>query len=657
VLFEMLTGRRLFSGETVSDVLAAVLRHDIDWKGLPDATPSRTRRLIERCLDRDPKLRLRDIGEARVALSGSADPGVAPAERSSRKAGIVVVAAAGLLAIGVVLGRASRPAASPPAPETRLSILPPAHGLAGDVDPAVSPDGRTIAFVAPGPSRAPVVWVRDLSSPAQRALGGTEGARQPFWSPDGKWIGFFAGGKLKKIPLAGGSPEVLADAPTARGGTWNARGDILFTPTSFVPIHRTTAGGSPVKQLVLSGEAPGPIAERRAYPHFLPDGRHFLFSRAFSIVVGDLESQEVREILPVASMAQYANGFLYYVRDGDLYAQPFDPVRFAVLGEPSKLADNVGWAGDTPTGFAFSVSPSGVVAFSDRNRSDLSQLAWFDRSGRRLGTLGEPAEYLGIALSPDEQRVAVEVHEPKGGTVSVWLIDARTGVSSRFARYKNWTGVPQWSADSRRLLVTDFTDRWHVLPIEGGPEQEIPVGAGVKWPTSWSRDGRYIVFTENRETPDIGLLDVASGTLRRFMETPFVEGQPRLSPDGAWLAYHSNETGRSEAYVQSFPNPGRKIRVSTSGGINAAWRPDGRAVFYLAENGDLVETELALAAGQLEMRASRTLLRAPPTSFALTERRTFEVSKDGQRFLFNSVLPDASPRAVSVILGWRPQAR
>ncbi len=665
VLFEMLSGARLFTGETVSDILAGVLKNEVSLKALPPSTPSHVVALLERCLARDPKARLRDIGEARLSLTDARSdrprgeertrpPTAAPGARRWVWA-TVAAAAVGGIVLGALVGRAliKTPAAS--GPEVRLSILPPPSGFRGAVDPAVSPDGRVIAFVAPGASGTPQLWVRALDSTEARPLADTEAARLPFWSPDGKWIGFFAAGKLRKVPVDGGVPEVLADAASGRGATWNQRGDILFTPASFLPIHRTTAAGVPARPLVLRGEAAGPITERRSDPWFLPDGRRYLFSRGSTIAVGDLESPEVKEILPIPSKAAYARGHLYFVRDGNLYAQPFTPNTLALGGEAVKIADRIGWSGDTPTGFSFSVAPTGLVVYADRSATPSTQLTWVDRTGRVLSTLGEPGEHLGLALSPDGERVAVEMHEPGGGVVSVWLVDGRTGTRSRFTDSTNWTGTPLWSADSRRLLATGFTDVWDIHPIGGGQAREIPVGAGIKWPSSWSPTGRYVLFTESGEGFDLGLVDLDASPPAKssYLRTQFEEVEPRISPDGRWVAYESTESGTREVYVQSFPVPGAKVRVSTSGGGKPLWRPDGRAVFFRGSDGGLFETDLTFGSGAVGVAtaATRRLFTVPGELFATGHRRNYDVSADGQRFLFNLVVPDPLPRGLTVIMG------
>ncbi len=673
VLFEMLSGTRLFAGETVSDTLAAVLREEVPWPALPPPTPRGVVQLLRRCLTRDPRHRLRDIGEARFALasaetpeepdsSQSGMPGTTAAGLARRRllpTAIVLVAT--LLAVGFLVYRTLQ--TGPPAVSglTWVSILPPPDGFKEDVDPAVSPDGRTLAFVAPGASGTALLWLRDFASPLPRAIPGSEGARMPFWSPDGRWIGFFAQAKMKKTPVSGGSPEILADVSNARGGTRSSQGDILFTSTSVVTGQRTTAEGGPGPPLTLPGDAAGRPGERRSDPHFLPDGRHFLFTRGSSILVGALDSTEVKEVAPLASKAEYARGHLFFVRGGDLFRAVLRCQSSGARGAPVKVADNIGFNGNTIAGFSFSVSASGVVAYWDRNSTVATELTWLDRAGNKLGGLGEPGEYSGLALSPDGRHVAVELGEPKSSRISVWLIDVGSGARSRFNTYKDRSGVPLWSADSKRLLVTDFIDRQLllILPIEGGPPQEIKVGGGAKWPTDWSRDGRFIVFAENNETFDIGMVGTDGGAPVPYLHTPFNEGAGIISPDGSWLAYRSEETGSSEVYVQAFPKAGRKLRISTTGGDNPIWRPDGRALFYLARDGGLVEVELTpRVGGGLEVRSARTLFHPANRGGRLNNsRRIYAVTSDGRRFLFMGIVPDTSPRAITMILNWAPGAK
>ena len=662
VLFEMLTGRRAFEGDDVAEIVSRVLQREPDWTLLPRDVPPRVRELLRLCLEKDPKQRRSSAADvqldlepaARTASSSPAVVATAPGKR--RVIPLLVAAATALVAVGVLIGwRLPRP--SPSAMPLRMALLPPPYGFGLDVDPAVSPDGRTVAFVAPDATGTSQLWLRPLDSPTPRPLPGTAGALMPFWSHDGKWIAFVAQGKLKKVPLTGESPQTLADSPLLRGGTWNERGDILYVPTSFTPIHRVSAAGGDAAPLMLTGLPPGQLEGRQGYPHFLPDGRHFLLTVGQSLAVGSLDSLQVKIIVPkFGSRAEYANGHVVFVRDGDLYAQPFDASRLALVGEPFKIADDVGFTMQTPLGFAFSTAPNGVIAYWDRSAGARAQLTWFDRGGRRLGTLGEPAEYVGLTLSPDDRRVAVEMHEPKGGRVSVWLIDTATGVRSRFTSYETWTALPQWSADSTRLLVADFSEHFHILPLAGGPPQDVDVGRGAKWPTAWSRDGRFIVYFETRETTDIGVATVDAPRPAPYLQTAYNEGQAKLSPDGSWLAYVSDEGGRLDVYVQSFPQPGRKLLVSAHGGEYPMWRSDGRAVFYLSPSGELMEAELLRQNGGLDVHATRVLFHA----IDVTQNRTvagrmpYAVSADGQRFLFSLRVPDVAPKAITTILNWNP---
>ena len=671
VLYEMLAGKQLFAGETVSDTLAAVLTREPEWGLLPPSLARPVREVLRRCLERNPKQRLHDIADARLVLddvaSGVADAEIGPAAAravgSARlgRSGWVLVALA-LLASGWLAGRGMKTGPTAESGPSRLSVLPPPGGFLHVADPAVSPDGRTIAFVAPGGSSGDAqVWLRDLDSLAPRPIPESDGASQPFWSPDGDWVGFFARNKLKKAPRAGGSPQILADVPNPRGGTWNARGEILFTPVSFRPVLRTTAGGDPTRPVTAGDMADAErLAERHSYPHFLPDGRHFLFSRGPGIVVGDLDSSEVKDVAPIASRAQYAMGHLFFVKDGDLYAQPFDLERLALSGEASRVAERIGWFGRTPDGFAFSASEAGTLAYWEYSANPTMQLTWFDRAGNKLGVLGEPGEFNAVALSPDGRQVAVELHEPGSGHPAVWLIDVSTGARSRFASYDKWTAVPIWSADSRRLLLTDFTDALHILPLDGGPPQEVPIGARGGWPSDWSKDGRTIVFTDtgSSETKDILVIPTDGGAAISFLGTPFDEHSGKISPDGSWLAYVSDESGRAETYVQSFPKAGAKTRISTSGGFSPAWRRDGRAIFYVARTGEVMEAELAATSSVMEVRRSLArFVGRVPFGTGWHDRSQIGIAADGERFLMALPVSDEAPRAITVILNWQPGAK
>ena len=658
VLFEMLTGRRAFEGDDVAEIMSRVLQREPDWLLLPADVPPQVRELLRLCLEKEPKQRRSSAADVqldldRVARTASSNPAPITTPAMRRVSPMRVAIPAALLAVGLLIGwRLPRP--SSPTLPLRVSLMPPPYGFGLDVDPAVSPDGRTVAFVAPDASGTSQLWLRPLDSPAPRPLSGTAGALMPFWSHDGKWIAFVAQGKLKKVPLSGESPQTLADSPLLRGGTWNERGDILYVPTSFEPIHRVSAAGGDAAPLALTGLPHGQLEGRQGYPQFLPDGRHFLLTVGRRLAVGSLDSPDVKIVAPdLGSRAEYADGHLVFVRDGDIYAQPFDVSRLALDGGPVKIADNVGFTMQTPLGFAFSAA-SGVIAYWDRSAQATSQLTWVDRGGRRLGSLGEPGEYVGLALSPDERRVAVEMHEPKSGRVSVWLIDAVTGARSRFTSYDTWTALPQWSANSTRLLVADFSERFHILPVAGGPSQDVDLGRGAKWPTDWSRDGRFIVYFETRERTTLGVTTVESPRPAPYLKTAFNEGQAKISPDGSWLAYVSDESGRQEVYVQSFPQPGRKQLISARGGGYPLWRGDGLALFYLSPAGELTEAELSRSNGGLDVHATRVLFQVTD----ITQNRTiagrtpYAVAANGQRFLFSVRTPDAEPKALTTILNW-----
>ena len=454
VLYEMLSGRRAFQGDDVSTTLAAVLLKEPEWQALPGATPVALRQLLTRCLKKDPKARLRDIGEARLRIDEllggvpeeAGAPVITPSSSGWRR--IVPWAAAGTLALGAILMAAAlalRPAgeATPP-PPVRFTIAPPddasfggpvagGTGIAPQV--AVSPDGQHVVFVARTQSTYQL-WLRPVATLAARPLPGTEGSAFPFWSPDSRFIGFFAAGKLKKVAIAGGPPVVLCDAPSGRGGSWNRDNVIVFAPSGIgtVPagLQRVSAGGGvPIAATTLD---PSTGETHHRWPHFLPDGRHFLYTASTGtccpppqpamVRIASLDAADATTTLFQAeSSVAYASGHLVFARDDSLMAQPFNPETRQPMGEPFPLAERIAAEGSRYIGA--SISENGTLVYAHGGGSTAMQLTWFDRSGRALGTLGDAAPYSSLWLSPDERRVAVALGSGSPANVDIWILGCR----------------------------------------------------------------------------------------------------------------------------------------------------------------------------------------------------------------------------------------
>jgi serine/threonine protein kinase/Tol biopolymer transport system component len=685
VLYEMFTAKPAFDGKTVADIFVAIIQSDPDWTRLPSATPYEVQQLLRLSLQKDPNRRLRDMRDARIRLEDAAvdsrttqtaaRPLPIGTNRHStlqpRRAAVIAI-----LAILVSLGVLFRyfPGGTETAAEMRVEITTPSA-----TDPtslAIAPDGRKIVFVAPMDGQ-PKLWLRQLDSTITRPIAGTDGAAFPFWSPDSRTIGFFADGKLKRIDIAGGAPQILASAPTGRGGTWNQSGDILFAPTFFPgPLSRVSAtGGEPIP-LVQAGESNPPI---QRFPQFLPDGRHFLFyapaarpeNRA--VYVGSLDSSKPRRLLNADAAAVFLPPkYLVYVRQGKLFAQNFDTTKLEPAGDLYLLAEQV--ASD-PTMFIAALSASaGIVAYRTQIAAGPRQLKWFDRAGRPLGTVGEPDVdgLLNPELSPDGKRVAFE--RTVGANRDVWISDIASGLRARFTSDPAIDRLPIWAPDGSQIVFDSFrspttptspsADReqlYEKTSNGAGTEQLLFSSDQVKLPTDWSRDGRFILFksVNPRTNYDLWALPL-TGDRQPFpiVNTNFEERDGRFSPDARWIAYSSNESGRFDVYVQAFPRPGGRSLISPSGGGQPRWRKDGKELFFVAWDGNLMSVPIALSAdGQrIDVGKASALFSTHLASEATPggNKQQYDVSPDGQRFLMNVTTEEQSSPPITLIFHWKP---
>jgi Tol biopolymer transport system component len=667
VLYEMLTGAQLFEGETVSDTLAHVLTKEPDW----DRAPAKTRRLLRKCLEKDPKRRLRDIGDAWELLEEAAETQATGLRHRLPWAAVAAVAILIAAGLAVVHFRETPPRPVP----VRFQISAPEKTDFGNNSMAPSPDGRWLAFIASGPEGRGMVWVRPLESLAAQALPGTEGATYAlFWSPDSRFLGFAVQGKLKKIEASGGPPQTLCEVPgIIISGSWSRDGVIIFgTPTGG--LFRVPQAGGVATQFTKPDASLGEIGH--LMPWFLPDGRHFLYVQRTNkvddeaIYLATLDNKERKRLVGARQAGAYAppaagseNGHLLFLREGTLMAQPLDGRRFDVVGDSFPVVEQVGsYLG---LGF-FSISANGVLAYRSGSSGTNSQLMWFDREGKSLGTLGQPTDYYGgLALSPDGKRVAVGEMDQAGKT-DIWLLETR-GVHTRFT-FDSRSMKPAWSPDGTRLVFNSRrgeSDSIYQKDSSGSGNEELLSKSGS--PEDWSPDGRYLLYnfldtkTNNRH---LWVLPAQAGTPENrkpisYLQTLFNEGQGQFSPDGHWIAYISNESGASQyqVYVQSFPAGAGKFQVSTGGGgTQPRWRRDGKELFYLASDGKLMAVETQTTP-KFEAAAPRTLFdprisrgRMPPYVFY-----RYDVTADGKRFLVDSTstLPEGSAAApITVVVNW-----
>jgi Tol biopolymer transport system component len=658
VLFEMLTGQQAFGGATVSDTIAAVLERSPRWAALPPAVPVRLRRLIERCLDKDPRARLSDIADAAAAL----DAGHTADVDESHRRGYVIAGwtAAAAVAIAVAalspLGRSLRLAEHP---ESRLVIddlsLESAHV-------AFSPDGGSIV-IAPRFDQRERLIVRKFDGTEPRSLAGTDGAIFPFWSPDGTAVGFFADRKLKRIDLVGETVQELADAPIGRGGAWGADGSILFAPSASGPLFRVPAsGGSAVSLTALRPDQ----SDHRA-PVILPDGRHFIFyargqATGRGVYVANIDGSQPRRLLDAAAAAVYAStGHLLFPRENQLLAQRFDVATLTLQGDAFKVADAIGVDRGVSLS-TLSASATGSIAYATASTTR-NQFAWFNRSGVDVGRVGEPdnSPATNPSLSPDGRTLAFA--RLVDGNWDIWLMKIARGVITRFTSEPNLDFFPVWMADSRQIIYQSIRGvEADLYRRAAGVEAELLLKTpGSKVPMDISRDGRFLLYGSSTSptNSDIWMMPLdRSEAARPLVETRFMEHGAQFSPDGRWFSYASNETGRFEIYVRPVTGSEPARRISTAGANVAQWSHRGHELFVLAPNGELMSvTMTGLPARGLtgsSISPMQSLFTVPIDPSGLSARSPFVVSPDDSRFLLPIAIDKPTPATLVVISNWHP---
>jgi Tol biopolymer transport system component len=519
-----------------------------------------------------------------------------------------------------------------------------------------------------------MLWVRRLDTLAAQLLAGTEGAAFPFWSPDSRFLAFHAEGKLKKIEASGGTPVTLCDAVARSTGSWNQDDVILFVPDAGSGIFRVSGSGgtpSPVTLDVASGDT------QHHYPFFLPDGRHFLYfvvgSRARgaadprAVHVGSLDPGDPgKPVLQGGSNAKYAQGHLLFMRGTTLMTQPFDLTRLSVQGEAWPLAEAVQVAEDVGTAGAFSVAESGALVYQSGPGVIRSELIWFDRSGAKIATLGDQADYVDLAVSPDGRQAVVSVLDPQRGTRDLWVYDIGRGVRTRLTFDPAEDSAPSWSPDGSRIVfASGRSGRFDLYQKASsgrlGAEDVLLEDSLGKFPASWSPDGQWLVYVAGGGI--IGRSDlwvvplVGDRKPAPFLQAPYIETHGQFSPDGRWIAYSSNETGQFEVYVTSFPRAGGKWRVSPAGGRWPRWRRDGTEIFYLAADDTLTSVPVKAAGAVFNAGAIRPLFRARPRPLRRLDAYHYDLSPDGRRVLVNTFVDDPTAQAVTLVVNWTAAVR
>ena len=665
VLYEMLTSRMAFGGESVTDTLAAVIKEEPDWSRLPAGTPIRVRVLLQRCLQKDPKQRLRDIGDARISLdevlAGAPDPALASTPQAAvprwRRALPWAVAALLFVTLAPIALLYFRQKPAAPSQLLRYQVFPPEKASFGTAL-ALSPDGRHLAFTAKEQDGRTRLWVRDLDTLVSRPLAGTEDAIYAFWSPDSRILGFATANKLERVDLSGGAPQAICDASAIIGASWNQDGEIVFGSYGGV-MKVSAAGGAP--SLLTAVEASRGEADDR-YPSFLPDGRRFLYSpRGPSVAegtyVGSLDAgPEQQNAMPLpAPYGIYAPtsgpgpGRILFLQNGTLMAQTFDAARMELKGDPAPIVQQVA---------NFTVSSNGVLAYTGGEAP--LQLTWFDRQGKVLGALGAPGLEQRPVISPDGSTVAVARDEAAG--TDLWLYNVARGTRSRLTFDGKGNAYPAWSPDGSHiafLSTRDGGENIYQKAVNGiGQDQPLDKSpANVKVPLDWSRDGRYLIegiLFDAKAKFTIWVLPLspeqAGGDLKPFpyLSENFDEIGATLSPNGQWLAYASDETKRYEIYVQTFPRPGGKWPVSINGGTRPIWSRDGKELYFIAPDGKLMAVDVKSGtAGSFEAGAPKALFDSHIGGDQFT---WFDVAKDG-RFLIPTVA-EQSGAPITVVVNW-----
>jgi len=672
VLYELLTGKRAFEGKSQLSVASAILeREPAPISAVKPMTPPALDHAIRRCLAKDPEERwqtARDLAhEMRWIAEGGSQAGVEAPRVDARRGPRVWLMAAALAVTSVaaaVLGLLYVRRVPAETRVMRTYIKPMADSsfmLSDAAGFALSPDGRHLAFVASTSAGRSALWIRPIDSLRAEPLAGTNGATYPFWSPDSRFLGFFAGAKLKKIDLTGGPPFTICDASDGRGGTWNHAGDILFTPTVNAGLFRVSASGGTMTPATTLDPSQKELSHR--WPQFLPDGRHFIYlagsvftpkeNPTNSVRLGSLDSKESESLIYSHAGAIYASGHLLFLRQDTLMAQPFDAQRLKLTGGAVPIADPVPEVAIFSKGL-FSASENGLLAYVEGTSSAGRQLVWYDRSGKSIGAVPGADAYASPRVSPDGKRILFYLD---ASGYDIWSYDMERGVKSpqTFGSSSAQGNIyPIWSPDGRRIAFGSYRDGKHALFVkasDGSSGEEVLVEGSdrYKFPSDWSPDGKVLAYQEGMPHGWAIWFVPFDGDREPYPlhESRFSEREAAFSPDGRWLAYCSNESGEYKVYVAPFPGAGGKWQVSPGGGSSPRWRRDGREIFFFSSDNKLMAAEVSARSSSFEVGAIRTLFEIRP--YGVFAR--FDVSTDGQRFIV-PFEAGTSTTAITLVVNW-----
>lgn len=669
VVYEMVSGRRAFHGDSAIETLNAILKEEPpELAATASYSQPALERVIWHCLEKSPERRFQsasDVAFALEALSGitsNSSQQTAISEvravrghKVTRERLLWLAACLLSLATAVAFAVAYVSRSQPTERMVRLALALPDKAT-NPSHIAVSPDGQRVVFLAKSDGKQ-FLWIRSLDALSAKMMEGTEGAVAPFWSPDSRYVGYFANRKLLKIAAEGGRPQVLSDVIDNRGGAWSPNGTILFAGPDG--LYRVNAqGGQPVLATKIA-----PREEAHRWPYFLPDGKHFVFladaatTEDHHIRVGSLDSQDSQILLRAISRVAYVSpGYLLYVSQGALVAQPFDASALKITGDPFTVVEHVAQVGDNHE-FDYSVSDNGILAYQSGNPT--SQLTWFDREGKKLQPVGEPGNYAGVTLSPDEKRVAVTMLDADGRVADIWLVDLGRGSSSRLTFDPAGDGSPNWSPDGTKIVFSSNRSanaqvNLYVKSANGGDDQLLFQTDSEKYPGSWTSVGEQQILFENwapKSKVAIWALSLTNPPQAHpvLQSNDFNQGQPQSSPDAHFLAYFSDETGRAEVYVQQFPALGGKTQISLNGGSHPIWRKDGKELYYLSADGKLMAVEIKVSS-KFESGVPRALFQANIKETG--DGWPFAPTADGQRFLLNLYEAGDNTSPLTIVLNW-----
>jgi eukaryotic-like serine/threonine-protein kinase len=667
VLYEMLSGRRAFHRDSAIETLNAILNEEPAelTNSQPPIAPA-LERVVWHCLEKSPERRFQSASDVAFALesvsgvtSHPSQPTIThheipPSHTWTRERLIwlcvCLILVASIAALAVAYFSRTESNVHP----VRLALTPPEKAtFSGGI--TVSPDGLHVTFISTGADGRRQLWVRSLDVEKPELLTGTEDATAPFWSPDSRSIGYFANGKLFRVDATHGRPQQLCDVREDRGGAWSRDGVILFAGPEG--LQRVSAqGGTPVLATKVDAKE-----EAHRWPYFLPDGRHFLFlgdaqtTENHHIRLGSLDSQETQILFGAVTRIVYAPpGYLLYVNQGALVAQPFDARSLKVTGDPITVAEHIAEVGVNHY-FDFSVSDNGVLAY--QIGSQKSQLVWYDREGKKLEPLGDPDSYASVSLSADGRHAAAGLLDPDGRQSDIWLLDLSRGVKTRLTFNPQSDGDPVWSPDGKRIAFSSNRSgdgHIHLYDTSAsatGDDQLLLNGNADDVPTSWSHDGKNILFMrfQNDRPASIWLFSLDDRQSKPLLQSQsFDQASPAFSPNGRFIAYDSTESGRPEVYVQTFPLSDQKWAISSGGGTVPRWRDDGKEIFYLTQDGRVMSAQLK-SDSSFDNAVTKQLFHL---DIKLAPGYPFDVTPDGARFLINTPAEANNPAPMVVLVNW-----